>query len=89
MRHALILVGLGAGVALLAPSAVAQTGGVWGKVVDQDGKPLADATVSIESLKISRKVEVKTNEKGEYLRIGLRFALLLAVSGCATPGGSI
>ncbi len=75
MRHPLIIVIVGfvAGVALLAPSAHAQTaGGIRGKVVDQDGKPLADATVVIEGVRISRKVQVETNEKGEYLRIGLR-----------------
>lgn len=73
MRHALIIAGFAVGAALLTPSAHAQiAGGVRGKVVDQDGQPLADVTITIESMRISRKYEVKTNEKGEYLRIGLR-----------------
>lgn len=71
MRHALIIVGFAVGAALFAPSAHAQMGGVRGKVVDQDGLPLADVTITIESTRISRKVEVKTNDNGEYLRLGL------------------
>ena len=73
MRHALIIAGFAFGAVLFAPSVHAQSaGGIRGKVVDQDGQPLADVTITIESTTISRKVKVKTNEKGEYLRIGLR-----------------
>jgi tetratricopeptide (TPR) repeat protein len=59
-----------AALALAAP-ALAQTGGVRGKVLDQSGKPVPDAVVKIESKGMSRKLEVKTNKKGEYIQIGL------------------
>ena len=59
-----------AALALAAP-ALAQTGGIRGKVLDQTGKPVPDAVVQIESKAMSRKLEVKTNKKGEYIQIGL------------------
>jgi predicted Zn-dependent protease len=72
MRSALVTLGLLAGLALLAPSpARAQTGGVRGKVIDETGQPVDKSVVTIESLRVSRKTEVKTNEKGEYGMIGL------------------
>jgi predicted Zn-dependent protease len=74
MRSSLITLGLLVGLALLGPApARAQTsGGVRGKVIDENGQPLADAVVTIESQRISRKAEVKTNKKGEYGMIGLQ-----------------
>jgi tetratricopeptide (TPR) repeat protein len=59
-----------AALALAAP-ALAQTGGVRGKVLDQAGKPVPDAVVEIESKAMSRKLQVKTSKKGEYIQIGL------------------
>ena len=73
MRRALIAGGLLLGLAFLAPSAQAQTGTARGKVIDADGKPLAEATVLIEfSGGITRKFEVKTNKKGEFMQVGLQ-----------------
>jgi tetratricopeptide (TPR) repeat protein len=59
-----------AAVTLAAP-ALAQTGGVRGKVTDAEGKGVDGAAVHIESKSMSRKLDVKTNKKGEYVQIGL------------------
>ena len=56
---------------LLAAPALAQTGGVRGKVTDAAGKPVEGATVRIEAKSVTRKLEVKTNKKGEYIQIGV------------------
>jgi tetratricopeptide (TPR) repeat protein len=59
-----------AAVTLAAP-ALAQTGGVRGKVTDAEGKAVEGAAVHIESKGMSRKLDVKTNKKGEFVQIGL------------------
>jgi hypothetical protein len=56
---------------LMAAPALAQTGGVRGKVTDAAGKPVEGATVRIEAKSVTRKLEVKTNKKGEYIQIGV------------------
>jgi len=56
---------------MLAASAQAQTGGVRGKVVDQTGKPVEGAQVVISSKESTRKMELKTDKKGEFVQIGL------------------
>ncbi len=59
-------------LALAAPVA-AQTGLVKGKVVDADGKPVANAAVSIEFMEgISRKLSTKTDRRGEFVQLGLQ-----------------
>ena len=66
---AFVLVGLG----LLAPLAHAQTGTARGKVLDTQGQPIADAKVLIEFMGgITRKFEVKTNKKGEFMQVGMQ-----------------
>lgn len=54
-----------------AAPALAQTGGLRGKVTDAQGQPVEGATVRIEAKNTSRKNEVKTNKKGDYIQIGL------------------
>lgn len=54
-----------------AAPAMAQTGGVRGKVTDASGKPVDGAVVKIEARSVTRKLEVKTNKKGEFIQIGL------------------
>jgi len=45
---------------------------VKGTVVDQAGKPVANATVTFEAVEAaSRRVETKTNAKGEFLQVGV------------------
>jgi tetratricopeptide (TPR) repeat protein len=73
MKRALIAAGLLLGLALIAPPARAQTGTARGKVVDAQGQPVQDAKVLIEFQGgITRKFEVKTNKKGEYLQVGIQ-----------------
>lgn len=73
MKRAFIIAGLLLGIGLLAPPAQAQTGTARGKVLDAQGKPLADAKVTIEFQGgITRKFEVKTNKKGEFMQVGMQ-----------------
>jgi tetratricopeptide (TPR) repeat protein len=61
-----------AAIAFAAP-VVAQTGSVKGKIVDPKGKPVDKAVVLIEYMDgINFKVETKSNNKGEFIQIGLR-----------------
>jgi tetratricopeptide (TPR) repeat protein len=56
----------------IAPALAQSTGMVKGKVVDGNNQVVEGAKVVIESKEGgSRKFEVKTNKKGEYLQIGL------------------
>jgi Flp pilus assembly protein TadD len=71
MRGTLVTVGMLVSMAVLVPSARAQTGGVRGKVIDEEGRPVAGCVVAVESQTISRRIELKTDKKGEYGAIGL------------------
>jgi len=53
-------------------SAFAQTGGVTGKCMGEDGKPLAGYTVQLDRQEMKWSSHVKTNKKGEYTYIGLQ-----------------
>ena len=44
---------------------------IRGRVVDQGGKPVEGAVVSIEATESNRRAQVKTNRNGEYMQIGL------------------
>jgi tetratricopeptide (TPR) repeat protein len=60
-------------VAGLAPAAFAQTGIVKGKVVDGEDKPVQGAAVAIEFVDgVTRKFEVKTDRRGDFIQIGLQ-----------------
>ncbi len=73
MKRALIAAGLLLGIGLLAAPAQAQTGTARGKILDSQDQPLQDAKVTIEYLGgITRKFEVKTNKKGEYMQVGMQ-----------------
>ncbi len=73
MKHALSVVGILAVLALVAaPVAAQSSGGVRGKVVDENNEPVADANVLIEfDGGVTRKYEVTTNDKGEYMQLGM------------------
>ena len=55
-------------VCLIAFSAVgyAQTGRLKGKVVDAQNKPIEGAQITIESKEMNRKLNTKTDKRGEY-----------------------
>src|SRR5512135_76667 len=73
MKRALIAAGLLLGLGFIAPPAQAQTGTARGKVLDAQGQPVADAKILIEFQGgITRKFEVKTNKKGEYMQVGMQ-----------------
>lgn len=73
MKRFLVAAGLVLVLGLLAAPAQAQTGTARGKVFDAQGQPVADAKVLIEFQGgITRKFEVKTNKKGEYMQVGMQ-----------------
>jgi tetratricopeptide (TPR) repeat protein len=73
MKRALLAGPLLIGLALIAAPATAQVGQVRGKVVDEAGSPVPGATVLLEFQGgVTRKFELKTNKKGEYLQVGLQ-----------------
>jgi tetratricopeptide (TPR) repeat protein len=73
MKRALAAAGFLLGLALLASPAQAQTGTARGKVMDAEGKPLPEATVTIEFQGgINRKFETRTNKKGEWMQVGMQ-----------------
>jgi tetratricopeptide (TPR) repeat protein len=73
MKRTLAAAGLLLGLAFLASPAQAQTGTARGKVLDADGKPIAEATVQIEFQGgINRKFETRANKKGEWMQVGMQ-----------------
>ena len=56
-------------LAVSAPAAAQSV--IRGTVVDQAGKPVEGATVTIEATESNRRAEVKTNRDGEFMQIGL------------------
>jgi tetratricopeptide (TPR) repeat protein len=44
---------------------------IRGRVVDQAGKPVEGAVVTIEATESNRRAQVKTNRNGEFMQIGL------------------
>ncbi len=58
---------------LFVTAASAQTGMIKGKVVDPKGQPVVAAKITIEFTGgINRKMETKTDKKGEFIQIGLQ-----------------
>lgn len=58
--------------ALFVSTAAAQMfANVKGKVRDQEGKPIVDATVLYISVDSGRKLDVKTDKRGDYFRMGV------------------
>ena len=74
MIHRIFSRGLVALVMLaIAGPAGAQTGLVKGKVVGLDGKPVADAVVTVEFMEgMSRKLTTKSDKRGEFVQLGLQ-----------------
>ena len=64
-----IILGLGL---FLGSSVSAQTGMIRGRVVDAEGKPAPGVVITIEFADgVTRKFEVKSDRRGEYIQIGL------------------
>ena len=57
-------------VALVFSAPALAQGIVKGKVVDEKGQPVTDAKVTIQGP--ARNAETKTNNKGEYVQVGLQ-----------------
>ena len=73
IRRTLATCALAIGLACVAAPASAQSGQVKGKVVDAKGQPVEGAKITIVNVETSgRKLETKTNKKGEYIQIGLQ-----------------
>ena len=71
-RHRVTTLVLSLGLFLaLADQVQAQTGGMEGVVKDTEGNPMVGITVEIIRTDISGKYEVKTNDKGYYIYMGL------------------
>jgi len=51
--------------------AYGQTGGIYGKVIDRDGKPVADAIVAIDRSEVGLHYEIKTDKNGNYSKTGV------------------
>jgi tetratricopeptide (TPR) repeat protein len=72
-RHRLMAGVIAAVIGLAMPAFAQSTGMVKGKVTDAKGQPVDGAKVVIEFKEgVTRKFEVKTNKKGEYIQIGLQ-----------------
>lgn len=72
MKRIILAAGLLAFLALPGASVHAQTGSVRGKVVDEKSQVVLDAKVTIEFQgNVTRKLETKSNKKGEYTQVGL------------------
>jgi tetratricopeptide (TPR) repeat protein len=73
VKRILIAALLALGLGLVAPQAQAQTGTARGRVVDAQAQPIADVKVLIEFQGgVTRKFEVKTNKKGEFMQVGMQ-----------------
>ena len=55
----------------MAMPSFAQTGGVQGKAIQQDGQPCAKCTILIERQDIKGTYKTKTGKKGDFVYIGL------------------
>jgi tetratricopeptide (TPR) repeat protein len=72
-RHRLMAGVIAAVIGLAMPAFAQSTGMVKGKVTDAKNQPVDGAKVVIEFKEgVTRKFEVKTNKKGEFIQIGLQ-----------------
>ncbi|MFI5184506.1 MAG: tetratricopeptide repeat protein [Vicinamibacteria bacterium] len=72
MKRLVLAGGLFGALFFAVSDARAQTGTARGRVVDEQGQPVADAKVELDFQGgVNRKLETKTNKKGEYTQVGL------------------
>ena len=91
MRRLLTAVSLLAVFALFALPLEAQTrGAARGNVVDDEKNPVADAKVVLELLNdVPQQFEIKTNDKGTYMQVGLppgRYRIVASKEGFVDAG---
>ena len=73
MRKMISILGAWVLVAMLAATALAQgTGRLNGEVLDQNGKPYADQTVTIKLPDTGQTFTVKTDKNGKFVQLGMR-----------------
>jgi tetratricopeptide (TPR) repeat protein len=73
MKRILAAGALLVGLTVLGGEAAAQTGTARGKVVDEKGQVIEGAAILVEYQGgVTRKVETKTNKKGEFTQVGLQ-----------------
>jgi tetratricopeptide (TPR) repeat protein len=73
IRRSLALAVVLLGVTLWAAPVMAQTGQVKGKVLDAKNQPIEGAQITIVMTDgMTRKYQVKTNRRGEFVQIGLQ-----------------
>jgi len=81
----LLVMSLGA----VAPPAPAQTSaGISGTITDLQGKPIADAEVSLKSTDFGTVYTTKTDKNGNYRQVGMRsgnYELTLKIKGQVEP----
>jgi len=73
MKRLVLAGGLLAALFFAGSEARAQTGSARGRVVDEQGQPIVEAKVELDFQGgVNRKLETKTNKKGEYIQVGLQ-----------------
>jgi len=80
-RGLLVVVAALVAIAMVSPGFAQSTGSIKGKVVDAKDQPIEKAKVTIEFREgVTRKFEVLTNRRGEYIQIGLPTGLYLVTA---------
>jgi tetratricopeptide (TPR) repeat protein len=87
-RHALIEFLLTVVLLTVATPTLAQSGRIRGTVTDEQGRPVAGATVEVATASgLSARWDAKTNENGEYITVPLRsgrYVITVAKAGVGT-----
>jgi tetratricopeptide (TPR) repeat protein len=72
MKRSLLAAVFCAAAILFGAEAFAQTGTARGKVLDEKDQPVPETVITLEFQGgVSRKMETKTNKKGEYTQVGM------------------
>lgn len=70
IRAGAVLFLMAALMAVIAPAAMAQSTMIKGKVLDADGKPMPNVSITIEFMGgVTRKLQTKTDKRGEFIQL--------------------